>query len=235
MITVIVVEDEVAFRETVCDFLAMRGFRALGVGSEKALEATLAGVSGAIVLLDVNLGRESGFAIARRLRGRDSSVGIIMLTARDGIDDQITGLGAGADIYLAKPVDLRALEANVVSLTRRLSRGEDHAAEATAGWSLDATGWMLLAPNGAPVSLTAGERAFMARLLRSPGETVGFTDLIAATGGIDDAHGVARLAVLVNRLRRKVERETGFPPPVRSARSVGYGFAATVEAPPVDR
>lgn len=231
MVTIVVVEDEVAFRETVCDFLAMRGFRAIGVGTEKALEAALDGLSGVVVLLDVNLGRESGFAIARRLRGRDPGIGIIMLTARDAAEDQIAGLGAGADIYLAKPVDLRALEANIASLSRRLSPPVDEAAVAVSGWSLDAAAWELSGPNQTRVSLTAGERAFLVRLMESAGTTVGFHELIEATGGIDDGHAVARLAVLVNRLRRKVERETGYPLPVRSARSIGYGFTANVDPP----
>ncbi|MFA5950832.1 MAG: response regulator transcription factor [Hyphomicrobium sp.] len=228
MIPVIVVEDEAPFRETVCDFLAMRGFSAVGVTSEKALEGVLEapaeGQTGVIVLLDVNLGRESGFAIARRLRGRDPAIGIIMLTARDDAEDQIAGLGAGADIYLTKPVDLRTLEANIASLSRRLVLAAAEVAEAPATWALDPASWKLVAPNGGRVDLTAAERAFLAALLDRAGETVGFSDLVQATGGVDDHQAAARLAVLVNRLRRKVERETGYPLPVRSVRSTGYSL-----------
>lgn len=227
MVAVVVVEDEVPFRETLCDFLSMRGYQSIGVGSERALQAALEGLGEVIVLLDVNLGRESGFAIARRLRGRDPDIGIIMLTARDATEDQVAGLGAGADIYLAKPVDLRTLEANIASLSRRLVHSGGQPSATLGWWALDPASWVLTAPNGTHVSLTASERSLLALLIARSGETVGFRDLVQATGGPDDDHALARLAVMVNRLRRKVERETGYPLPVKSARSAGYSFAAS--------
>lgn len=230
MVNVVVVEDEVPFRETLCDFLTMRGFPAVGVGSEKALDGVLAAGGDGIVLLDVNLGRESGFAIARRLRGRHPGIGIIMLTARDATDDHVAGLGAGADVYLTKPVDLRTVEANVVSLSRRLIAASEASPAASGHWGLDETAWALEAPNGLRVALSASERDFLRVLMARVGRTVPFGELLGAIGAPDDDHALGRLAVLVSRLRRKVKQETGHLLPVRSARSTGYGFAAPGDA-----
>lgn len=233
MLTVIVVEDEAPFRETVCDYLSLRGFRAVGVGSEQALEAALAENSSPIVVLDVNLGRESGFAIARRLRGHHPHLGIVMLTARSATDDHVTGLDAGADCYLTKPVDLRVLEATISGLSRRLHlpNGTSEPADSTAGWSLDDTAWQLSAPNGRSAPLTANEMTFLAMLAARTGVTVGRAAIAAALGWRLDEQTDSRIASLVNRLRRKVEQDTGFPLPVRATRTVGYAFIGPLTQP----
>lgn len=234
MLTVIVVEDEAPFRETVCDYLSLGGFRAVGVASEQALDAALAESGAPIVVLDVNLGRESGFAIARRLRGRHPHVGIVMLTARGAADDHVTGLDAGADCYLTKPVDLRVLEATISGLSRRLHVPAALASEpagSPAAWSLDDTAWHLAAPNGRTAPLTANETTFLAVLTACTGTTVGRADIAAALGWRDDGQTDSRLASLVNRLRRKVEQDTGFPLPVRAIRTVGYAFIGPLAGP----
>lgn len=229
MLTVIVVEDEPHFREALCEFLTLRGFRAVGVESERDLDAALCERGDAIVVLDVNLGRESGFAIARRLRGRNPQIGLIMLTARHSTDDLVAGLGAGADTYLTKPVDFRVLEAVIGGLSRRLrppAAGVPDAEGPAAAWTFDAAAWRLTAPNGRAAALTANETAFLALLIAHPGTTVGRTAIAAALGWASEDQIDSRIATLVNRLRRKVEQDTGYPLPVRAIRAVGYAFIA---------
>ena len=148
MLRIVVVEDDVAFRETMCEFLTLRGYRVKAVETERDMNAALAEEAAQVVILDVMLRRESGFAIAKRLRGESPSVGIIMFTAKTTTGDHLKGLGAGADCYLTKPLDLRTLEANILSVARRLPpEWESSETEAVEpAWHLQPLTWSLSAP-----------------------------------------------------------------------------------------
>jgi DNA-binding NarL/FixJ family response regulator len=114
----LVVEDDVCYRELVVADLQRMGFPCRGVGSRAGMEAALAEQAVGIVLLDLNLGTEDGLAIARDLREQQPLLGIIMMTTRGMVDQRIEGLVVGADVYLVKPVDMREL----VEVTRNLHR-----------------------------------------------------------------------------------------------------------------
>src|SRR5581483_8644283 len=121
---VIVVEDEQFQRETMVDFLDDKGFRATGVESGAALRKLVEKDPPALVLLDLRLPGEDGFSIARYLRERSRRVGIIMVTASDDTVDQVVGLETGADDYIAKPYEARALLARIKAVLRRAGGAE---------------------------------------------------------------------------------------------------------------
>jgi DNA-binding response OmpR family regulator len=230
MLSIIVVEDDVAFRETMCEFLTLRGYRVKGVETERDLNAALAEEAAQIVILDVMLRRESGFAIAKRLRGGSPTIGIIMFTAKTTTGDHLKGLGAGADCYLTKPLDLRTLEANILSLTRRLPP-EPESSEAEAiepAWLFEPLKWSLSAPNDCSVVLTKSELALLSVLAVQPGIPISHSDISSVVFGPLFSQTEERVASLINRLRRKVEHGTGYPLPVKAARLVGYCFIARI-------
>jgi len=124
MSRILIIEDEWAMRHALEDLLASQGHRVItasdGVGGlERARDERPD-----LILLDVMLPKLDGFAVASELRRLGSKVPILLLTAKGGIGDRVTGLDAGADDYLAKPFEPQELLARVRALLRRVERGE---------------------------------------------------------------------------------------------------------------
>ena len=132
---VIVVEDDIDLRDSICAFLAAEGTDIRGVGDGTELDRIWADRPANILVLDLGLPGESGLAIAARMR-RHSPVGIIMLTARAQAHDRIAGLECGADNYLVKPVVLSELAAAIGALARRLGGGWTRCSRCRAGSSI---------------------------------------------------------------------------------------------------
>ncbi|NGM21657.1 response regulator [Roseomonas stagni] len=114
-----VVEDEADLREVVVDYLRLQGFAVCACADGAALDAALAAGPVDVVLLDLNLPREGGLSIARRLRALPRPPGIIMVTALGETVDRIVGLEIGADDYIGKPFELREMLARLRSVLRR--------------------------------------------------------------------------------------------------------------------
>ena len=117
---IVVVDDEPDLRVMLADYLGLQGFAVREAESGGALDARLAEAPADLLILDVNMPGEDGFAIVRRLRAAGSPLGILMLTAAGDVPSRLLGLDGGADDYLAKPVELRELLARVRSLLRRM-------------------------------------------------------------------------------------------------------------------
>jgi DNA-binding response OmpR family regulator len=178
-----------------------------------------------ILVLDVGLPDQDGFTVARYLRSTSSRMGIVMLTGRGSTGDRVHGLSAGADAYLAKPVDLELLAATLQSLSRRLDAGAPRP-PGQARWRLHANGWSLVAPGGGAVALTQAERSVLGLLLAHSGEAVPRETLIAAlTPDVYD-FDPHRLETLIHRLRRKVANGTREALPLRTLHGVGYVMVA---------
>lgn len=218
-----VTEDDDELRELIVSELIDRGFQAVGFANAEALYRHLAVHRCDIVILDVVLPGEDGYAVARHLR-QIASVGILMLTARGGADDMARGLSTGADLYLVKPVEMDVLVAGIDSLLRRMSTTTRAAAGPSpiSIWSLTAGGWKLRAPDGIELVLAEGERAFLQPLIARPGQTIDRDTLIQ--GLTDDPAGFDphRLEVLLHRLRARVKKQTGRELPLRAVRGSGY-------------
>ena len=119
---ILVVDDELPMRTALVETLKAEGYRVASAGDgESALELACTEPFD-LVLLDVMMPKLDGFAVCRELRKRGRDLPILMLTAKGGVDDRVTGLDSGADDYLAKPFSLRELLARVRSLLRRRER-----------------------------------------------------------------------------------------------------------------
>jgi DNA-binding response OmpR family regulator len=116
---IVVVEDEATQRQLLADYLTEQNFRVSAVDSGAALHRLVEREAPALVLLDVHLPGEDGFALARRLREKSRRIGIIMVTSAGGTIDRVVGLETGADDYITKPFEPRELLARVKSVLRR--------------------------------------------------------------------------------------------------------------------
>src|SRR5690348_13211298 len=116
---IVVVEDEATQRQLLCDYLDKQNFRVSSADGGVALRRLVDRELPSLVMLDVGLPGEDGFALARWLRERSGRIGIIMVTAASGTVDRVVGLETGADDYIAKPFEPRELLARVKSVLRR--------------------------------------------------------------------------------------------------------------------
>jgi two-component system, OmpR family, response regulator len=229
-IRVLVVEDNHDLRESVVECLTLAGLAAVGVGN--AAECYQALVSGDfnVALVDIGLPDQSGYVLANYIRA-NTALAVIILTARDALDDRVRGYDSGADLYLVKPVDGRELAAAVTSLAQRQKlRAEPQPAALPAhdAWSLHLGSWKLAAPNGTSSELTAKEMQFLELLATTPGRAVMRDTLLNKLYLRHDEYTSRSLDSLVRRLRAKVTADTGVPVPIKTAHAVGYCFSATL-------
>lgn len=234
MAYIAVVEDEASLRADVVEYLSACGHVVVGCEDGRALDRELAKRLADLIVLDINLPGEDGFSIAKRLR-EQSDVGIIMLTARGVNVDRVVGLEIGADVYLVKPVELRELEAQVRSLSRRLRVGgasnpppETAPAHGDSQWVYDQLAWALVSPEGGSAKLTANERIFVSLLVERPGEPVSRSAIFKALGKREWDSGDRSVDSMVRRLRAKGQETLGRELPIEAVHGTGYAFTAPV-------
>lgn len=220
---VLVVEDDAELRdEILLPGLRRFGFEPVGAGSAIELYKWLLNNSCKLIVLDVGLPDDDGFAIARHLR-ETTGAGIIMLTGRDSQSDHIRGLAEGADVYFTKPLDVELLASALHSLSRRMStKSQPPPASAPAErWRIEADGWRLVAPNGGVIALSEAERAVL-RKLEAADKPVPREELVTELDKIIDDFDPGRLDMLIHRLRRKAETKAGHELPLSAVRKTGY-------------
>lgn len=225
---VIVVEDEAFQRDVLTDFLGDNGYRASGVDSGAALRKLVEKDPPALVLLDLRLpGGEDGFALARFLRERSRKVGIIMVTASDDTIDQVVGLETGADDYIAKPYEPRALLARVKALLRRAG-GAEAATESPrvriGKCLLDLQSRRLQTLSGEDIPLRAGEYELLKLLVENPNRPLSRDWLLETTSHRELEAFDRAIDIRILRIRRKVEVDPARPTSIRTVRSAGYMF-----------
>jgi DNA-binding response OmpR family regulator len=203
--------------------LSRLGIRVDGVCDGVELASYLGANPVDVVILDIGLPGEDGYSIATRMRREHPGLGIIMLTARDQTDDKVQGLDCGADLYFAKPVDLKELAAALRSLHRRLAL--NRTLPVSRGWLLDPLRSLLVTPAEIEVPLTDNELRFLTPLLEQPGVAVDRETLSKALDQIPDMYAFRRMETLLSRLRAKVIHVSpGEPLPVRARHGMGYAF-----------
>lgn len=166
-LNIVVAEDHDHLREMTCAALADRGHRVLGLSCAEELEDGAKGDPVDAFVLDLNLPREDGISLARRIRHAYPLVGIIMLTARSESSDKNAGYESGADLYMTKPVDLDELCAAIKSFARRRRTAEPSPDKPTLALSN-----MELTGPTATVRLTSSEAAMLRAFGRAPAGTL---------------------------------------------------------------
>jgi len=163
-----------------------------------------------------------GLDTCRALRDRGNASPVLVLTARDSVDDRVAGLEAGADDYLVKPFALRELLARVNALLRRAQPARDVLGYADLTVDLTAR---TVTRAGAPLTLTKIEFALLELLLRNAEQVLSYDVILDRVWGYGEAPASNALQVFVGFLRRKLE-ENGRRRLVHNVRGIGYVLRA---------
>ncbi len=171
----------------------------------------------ALIILDVGLPDISGFDVLRQLRRRGSKTPVLCLTARDALQDRVTGLDIGADDYMLKPFEPAELEARVRALVRR-THGDPSPQITVGALTLDRSSNEVRV-NGQLVDLRRRELAVLGSLLAHAGRVVTKERLAAEVFAYDDTVAPNALELYVARLRKKLPADG---PQIRTLRGLGY-------------
>jgi DNA-binding response OmpR family regulator len=218
---VLIVEDDRRLAASVRHGLEDAGFAADTVfDGEEAVAAALT-TDYDVILLDVMLPKLDGIAVSRELRRRRVAAPILMLTARDSLEDKVLGLERGADDYLVKPFALREVVARIKALTRRHLL--DRTSVLVAGPIALDTGARQLAVLDKQVRLTAKEYAILEYFMLNQNRLITREQVIEHVWNFEIESGRNLVEVYVGRLRKKIV-EAGARDPFATLRGAGYRF-----------
>ena len=214
---VLIVEDDELIARGVVSGLRAYGLTADSVASVAQAELALHSGHCDAMVLDLGLPDEDGMQLLARLRQRGDTLPVLLLTARDAVEDRIAGLQGGADDYLVKPFDLGELVARLHALIRRAGGRGVNLIEA-GSLSLDpASGQAQL--DGAPVELSRRETELLASLMQAGGRCLTGEQLKDSLYGFDQEVGSNAINVHIHNLRRKLGSDV-----VETVRGLGYRF-----------
>jgi DNA-binding response OmpR family regulator len=219
MSRILIIEDERGLSSFLEKGLGSRGY------STKVVDDGAAGVAIAtdedfdLVILDLGLPDVDGLSVLRELRRRGERLPVIILTARDDLDDKIEGLDAGGDDYVTKPFKLEELLARVRVRLREGGGSEQMSLEA-GGITLDLRARRAVR-DGGPIDLTAREFTMLETLMRHAGQVLSREQLLAHVWGYDYDPGSNVVEVYVRYLRRKLGADS-----IETVRGMGYRFRA---------
>lgn len=212
---VLVIEDDVLLGDAIQAGLKQSGYAVDWMKDGISADQALSTEPYAAVVLDLGLPRMSGLEVLRRMRGRNTPVPVLILTAMDTVDDRIKGLDAGADDYLVKPFDMGELTARLRALVRRAS-GKAAPSLQVGEVELDAAAHQVSYRQQA-VELTAKEFAVLHALMLAAGRVLSRAQIeeqLYAWGEEVESNAVE---VHIHHLRRKL-----FPGLIETIRGVGY-------------
>ena len=217
---VLIVDDDRALRDALRRALNLAGYEVLGAGAGiDALEQVGEHAPDAVIL-DIGLPGMDGLQVCRRLRAQGQRVPVLMLTARDAVDDRIDGLDAGADDYLVKPFDVGELIARIRALLRR-SAFEDGAGDPSLGDLRLDSARHGASVNGNFMELTRTEFQLLELLLRNPRRVLTHSVIYDRVWGYDFGPSSNALRCYISYLRRKLD-DAGSAPLIHTVRGVGY-------------
>ena len=221
-VRILVVDDDRAVRDALRRALTLAGYEVQSAeGGQQALTQVATGVPDAVVL-DIGMPDIDGIEVCRRLRRTGNRVPILMLTARDAIEDRIDGLDAGADDYLVKPFDVGELKARIRALLRRTGNGGDPDSLSYAELKLDSARHGVDI-EGTFVELTRTEYQLLELLMLNPRRVLPHSLIYDRVWGYDFGPTSNALRVYVGYLRRKLE-EAGARQLIHTVRGVGYAL-----------
>jgi two-component system response regulator MprA len=229
MAKVLVVDDEPAVRRALERALALEHHEVmLAADGEEALDA-LAGAPPDAVILDLMMPRLDGLEVCRRMRAAGDRTPVLMLTARDAIDDRVQGLDVGADDYLVKPFALRELQARLRALLRRA--GEEGGGQEPMRFAdlvLDPVAHEVRRGDRV-IDLSKTEFLLLELFMRHPRQVLTRSTIFENVWGYDFGATSNALGVYMGYLRRKTEAG-GEPRLLHTVRGIGYVLRDTAPA-----
>ena len=222
---VLVVEDDSLLAQGLIRVLARAGHAVdrveTGIQADKALRTASYG----LVVLDIGLPDIDGFEVLRRLRLRHSTANVLVLTARDAVEDRVHGLDLGADDYLTKPFSVTEFEARVRALLRRVSLPAGAVSVGRLTVDVEAKS---VRCNGVTIDLTVREWALLELFMARPGRVLSKEQIAQQLSDYDAQLSPNAIEVYVSRLRSKIEA-AGVR--IRTVRGFGYLWETTDEVP----
>jgi two-component system, OmpR family, response regulator len=212
----LVVEDDALLAEGLTSVLSRAGHVVVRATTGKHADLLLASEEFEVVVLDVGLPDIDGFEVLRRLRQRQSTTNVLVLTARDAVEDRVRGLDLGADDYLTKPFSVKEFEARVRALLRRgITRATPWS---VAGMIVDVAAKRVRIGERA-IDLTPREWALLELFLTHPGRVLSKDQIADSIYTFDDQLSTNAIEVHVSRLRTKIEPAGNR---LRTVRGFGY-------------
>lgn len=215
---ILLVEDDVALRDGLHQALTVQGFAVNAVSrGDQALSVVRSGDCDCLIL-DLGLPDIDGLSVLKQLRQKWPRLPVLILTARDSLDDRISGLDLGADDYLVKPFAAAELFARLRVIERRLGTAATHLVR-IAGVELD-TSAMQLNINGEQTGLSRREYVLLKELMESAGRVKTREQLEASLYSWGEEVASNALEVHISNLRKKLPADF-----IRTVRGVGYSIA----------
>jgi len=219
---ILVVDDERAVRDSLRRALELEGYDVeLAANGEDALERLSSNGEPDAVILDILMPKMDGLEVCRRLRREGHRLPVLMLTARDEVENRVSGLDAGADDYVTKPFALEELLARMRALLRRTSSGSGEVLR-FADLELD-PGTREVRRDGEPIELTRTEFSLLELFLLNPRQVLTRSVIFERVWGYDFGFSSNSLDVYIGYLRRKTEAG-GWPRLIQTVRGVGYAL-----------
>lgn len=220
---ILIVEDDKTIRNFVAQGLIEEGHTvSTALDGKSGLDLALSD-SFDLLILDLMLPKMDGLSVCQQLRAQQSNLPVLMLTARDSLDNKIEGFDAGADDYLVKPFAFTELLARVRALGRR-KVGENQTVLEVAGLKADLVRHKVTF-EGKDEEFTSREFALLQYFMRRQGQVLSRTMIIESVWGYDFHSGTNIIDVYINFLRRKLKKLTG-QDWLRTIRGRGYIFEA---------
>ncbi len=218
---ILIVEDEPAIVRFLERGLKAHGYQVLSADNGEDGVRLAVEVSVDLVLLDISLPKLDGHDVLRRIRSRRPELPVLMLTARDGLQDKVGALNSGADDYLTKPFVFEELLARIRALSRRAD--QQRSSQITAGDLridlLSRHAWR----GDKKIELSSREFALLECFMRHPGQVLSRQQILSAVWGYDFDPGSNVVDVYVRYLRHKIDHP-GEPSLITTVRGSGYRF-----------
>jgi DNA-binding response OmpR family regulator len=218
MSTLLIVEDEPGLARFLTEAVAEAGYSADSVGDGVHAVEKAQSRSYDLILLDVMLPGMDGFSVCRRLRADGLTIPILILTAKDTLEDKIEGLDSGADDFIVKPFQLAELLARIRALLRRSAYGSSPLH--VSGVTLDPS-TRQATRDGKHISLSATEYSLLEFLMRHPGQVLTREEILKHVWQYDFGGNDNVLDVYISYLRAKLDRGRATPL-IHTVRGVGF-------------
>ena len=217
---ILVVEDETAIADFVQRGLEAEGYAVSCAGDGVVAEEMALGEDFDLVILDLMLPGRDGLSVLSSIRNRKPELPVLVLSARDAIDDKVVGLDSGATDYVTKPFSFDELTARVRAHLRRPAQQRESTVLESAGIHMDLLSREVTI-DGRSVHLSAREFDLLAYFVRHPNQVLSREQILSAVWGYDFDPGTNVVEVYVGYLRRKLSSDER-PAPIETVRSVGY-------------
>ncbi len=214
---ILLIEDDEVLSDGLTHTLSNIGYSVTGATTGAYAEHLLKAQGFDLIILDLGLPDMDGLQLLRRLRGQKLSLPILVLTARDDMNNRIEGISQGADDYMTKPFELRELEARLHALVRRCYGGFSHIIE-IGSLQLDTSSHQIMA-KGEMLSLSAREAAVLEVLMMQKGKVISKDKIAQHLSLHGDALADNAIEVYIHRIRKRIEP---FYASIRTLRGLGY-------------